>query len=503
MKSSSVETLARRERTIVLLLCIAAVCRIFLYNTAFPFFNNVDEPCHFDLVYKYSKGKLPRTGVESYNSEVVEIIVLHRTPEYLHKPEEVAGSSFPPPLWTNPKVRKSLEFTKQVSRRKEIDNHEAAQFPVYYVIAGLWCSFGRLLGMDGGNLLYWIRFLNVPLFAGLVWLSYLFARTLFPDIPLQRVGLPLMVAFFPQDIFYGITNDAITPLLFATAFFLLLQLYFESKSHRYHFLAGLAVAATFLTKVSNITVLVFFGAIVLLKIRRLFFDKQIKKHLPKLATLLAATLIPISLWLARNYIVLGDLTGSADKIAHLDMNVKSPGGWWNHPIFTPEGLFFFLTELTKKFWRGEFIWHYKQIASRPMDLFYIISTAIFTLASGLGLLFGKGKTGKRHQVTLALSFGVLMVSVLFLAFSSTVFDFGKCFAPSQDRPYFTAGRLISGTIVPFLIIYLDGLGLIFSRLKNLVNPLLIVTFIVVAITCCEFYLSWDVFTSQYNWFHLE
>jgi len=479
-----------------------AMGRIFLFSAAFPFFNNVDEPAHFDLVYKYSQGHLPRAGVEKYSREAVELIVFHATLEYLHKPEWFADGSFPPPLWTNPKPEESPQFAAIVSDL-QYGNHETAQFPVYYAVAGLWCFFGRLLGLDGGGLLYWIRFLNVPLFAGLVWLSYLLALTLFPDNPLKRVGLPLMVAFFPQDIFYGITNDAITPLLFATAFFLLLEVYFGNKSHRYHFLTGLVVAATFLTKVSNITVLVLFGAIVLMKVKKLLYDKQARGYIPRIATILTVTFIPISLWLARNYIVLGDLTGSADKIELLGWNMKSFGECWNHPIFTPSGALFFLGDLLKNFWRGKFLWHFEPIASRPMDFFYIISTAIFPLASGVGLLLGREKAEKRHQVTLALCFGLLVVSVLFLAFLSTLFDFGKCFVPSRKLPYFTAGRLISGAIVPFLIIYLDGLGLIFSRLKNRLNPLVIVTLIVVAITCCELYLSKDVFTSQYNWFHIK
>ncbi len=502
MNLLSAKTLARRERIIILALCIMAMGRIFLFSAAFPFFNNVDEPAHFDLVYKYSQGHLPRAGVEKYSREAVELIVFHATLEYLHKPEWFADGSFPPPLWTNPKPEESPQFAAIVSDL-QYGNHETAQFPVYYAVAGLWCFFGRLLGLDGGGLLYWIRFLNVPLFAGLVWLSYLLALTLFPDNPLKRVGLPLMVAFFPQDIFYGITNDAITPLLFATAFFLLLEVYFGNKSHRYHFLTGLVVAATFLTKVSNITVLVLFGAIVLMKVKKLLYDKQARGYIPRIATILTVTFIPISLWLARNYIVLGDLTGSADKIELLGWNMKSFGECWNHPIFTPSGALFFLGDLLKNFWRGKFLWHFEPIASRPMDFFYIISTAIFPLASGVGLLLGREKAEKRHQVTLALCFGLLVVSVLFLAFLSTLFDFGKCFVPSRKLPYFTAGRLISGAIVPFLIIYLDGLGLIFSRLKNRLNPLVIVTLIVVAITCCELYLSKDVFTSQYNWFHIK
>ena len=43
-----------RERTVIFILCALAGIRIFLFNAAFPPFNNVDEEHHFDIVYKYS-----------------------------------------------------------------------------------------------------------------------------------------------------------------------------------------------------------------------------------------------------------------------------------------------------------------------------------------------------------------------------------------------------------------------------------------------------------------
>lgn len=390
-----------------------------------------------------------------------------------------------------------------VSFWQQRKNHESGSFPLYYMAAGLWCAAGRFLGIEGGNLLYWIRFLNVPLFAVLVWFSYVLARTLFPDTSLQRVGLPLITAFFPQDSFYAISNDAISPLLFAMAFFLLLQVYFESKSRRYHLLTGLIVAATFLAKTSNVAVLVLLSVIVLLKVKRLLHEKQVKKYLPRLGILLVAVTVPIGLWLVRNYVVLGNFSGQADTIEYTGWTVKPVGELWNHPICTPRGLVFFLTKLTKKFWRGEFVWHQEPIASWGVDLFYTISTAVFLLASGLGLILRRGKTDEQQRFALTMSFCVLVVSVLFLAILSMLYDFGTWYAPSRERPYISAGRLISGVLLPFLVIYLDGLGRIFSRLRNRVNPLVVVVLIVVGITLSEFLLSWEVFTSEYNWFHFK
>jgi len=60
---------AVHERSIVLALCVAAACRVFLFSAAFPYFNNVDEPAHFDLVMKYWHGEMPRRGVERFSRE--------------------------------------------------------------------------------------------------------------------------------------------------------------------------------------------------------------------------------------------------------------------------------------------------------------------------------------------------------------------------------------------------------------------------------------------------
>ena len=40
--------------------CLLAAVRVLLFCAAFPFFNNVDERRHFDLLIKYAEGHVPR-----------------------------------------------------------------------------------------------------------------------------------------------------------------------------------------------------------------------------------------------------------------------------------------------------------------------------------------------------------------------------------------------------------------------------------------------------------
>ena len=55
-------------------------------------------------------------------------------------------------------------------------------------MAGAWRSLGKLLGLREGSALYWIRFLNVPGLALLVWLAYFALGRLHPGNAFLRLG---------------------------------------------------------------------------------------------------------------------------------------------------------------------------------------------------------------------------------------------------------------------------------------------------------------------------
>jgi hypothetical protein len=490
------------EYIIIIVICIIAAVRIFIFNAAFPLFNNVDEQEHFDLVYKYSNGQLPCAAVENFSRESAELLLLYGTPEYFSKTEQFPKGTVPKPLWTYPNIRESSEFTKAVAVEQNYKNYETASFPVYYIVAGIWCRVGKSLGMTGWQLPFWVRFLNVPVFMALVWFSYRLGWSFCPDGAPQRIGLPLLVAFLPQDAFYSINSDALSSLLFAISFFMLLQIYFENKSVHYHLLTGLAAAATLLVKISNVALPVLLCVIVVLKVRKLIGEKKFKEYLPRLCILLAAAAVPVGIWLTRNYFVFGDITGTTEKIRHLGWTVKPLSKLWHHPIFTYRGLSYFLAELTKTFWRGEFVWHLERIAWSGADLFYVVSSAVFIAACGFGIILRKDKTNVRYRFVLVMSFLVVGVSVLFLAFLSIVYDFNGCGYPSQEQPYFVSGRLIAGALLPFMLIYIDGLERIFRRMGKWAMLAAIVV-IVIGITLSELWLTAEIFSSSYNWFHLR
>ena len=86
-----------------------------------------------------------------------------------------------------------------------------------------------------------------------VWLGYVAARTIAPERLDLRIGVPLLLAFIPQNVFYAMNNDVLSPLCFGVLFLCVLQwLRTNAPSFLLGALTGLAVAATCLTKLSNL-----------------------------------------------------------------------------------------------------------------------------------------------------------------------------------------------------------------------------------------------------------
>jgi hypothetical protein len=85
---------------------------------------------------------------------------------------------------------------------------------------------------------------------------------------------------------------------------------------------------------------------------------------------------------------------------------------------------------------------------------------------------------------------------------SVGFDFGKCFYPSQARPYFTSGRLVSAALIPFLLLYVQGLDRALSWIKSERWRFGVLAGIALFVTVSEIIVNRAAFASQYNLFHL-
>jgi hypothetical protein len=492
----------KRERLLVAALCAAAAIRVLVLAAAFPLFDNVDETSHFDLVYRYSRGDIPR-GLAPKSAEAVRIIRYSKTWEYVDTPQSFPGGRTPPPGWAVPRAVLDGALAEAVVEDAAFTNSEDTQQPLYYFLAGAWYRLGELLGQRQGLGVYWIRFLNAPLVALMVWLVYLVAGALLPGAATVRLGATVLAAFFPQDAFLSIGNDVLAPVMVGLAFLALVKLVDgEPKGIAPHVLAGLAVSASVLAKLTNVPILGVAAAVAageLLDARR---SGKLSAAWPRVVALAAAIALPAGLWAARNYSILGNLTGMAQKAARLDWTPKPLGELFPHPIFTPSGLWHFLHGLIASFWRGEFYWHGERLAWAWADGFYVLSSLLLLSVAAFAVLRRRRESVPHERFGLRAGLLLLLLSVLLLAWGSMAYDFGRCRYPSRELPFITSGRLMGGALAPFLCLYVLGLDRLLSRFGAGRAVLPVVALVAAAITVVELVLALGAFASRFNWFHM-
>jgi hypothetical protein len=98
-----------------------------------------------------------------------------------------------------------------------------------------------------------------------------------------------------------------------------------------------------------------------------------------------------------------------------------------------------------------------------------------------------------------------LTAVATLALLSLLFVFHETSSPSSAYPYFTEGRLISGVLVPFALLYVRGIEEATARLPARWAGRAgwaVLGAVVAMAAFSEVVLTAPVFRSDYNWFHL-
>ena len=498
MSTAPLAARSRRETALVAALASFAAIRVAIFAAAFPFFANVDEQKHVDMVLKYADGVLPQPGRDAYQPEMGQLLGLYGSPEYLLGP----GESAPPPAWRRPPAARFAVISASERFLAARANKEAEQPPFYYAVAGAWLKLGRALGLEEARLLYFVRGLGALVAGALVWVAHRLVRDLYRDDALVRWGVPLLIAVFPQDTLFYVTPDVFSPLLGGLCFALALGLARRPESGALAYAAaGLALAAALLTKWTNAALWVVAAAASLHAIAHATPSVALRRFAGKLALQWGLALAPVALWCERSLRLYGDPTGSALKVARLGWGRKPLGQWLDHPIFTPSGFAEFATGLVPRFWRGELAWHRTDLALPAMDAVYTASTLLLLALALAGL--------RRREPARFLAEGLAMVAVavgtILLVLLSLAFVFDATTNPSASSPYFVQGRLISGVLLPFLLVYVRGLGVATARLPGAVTRPLgwaAVVALALAVSVSELALAWPVFASEYNAFHL-
>ena len=165
------------------------------------------------------------------------------------------------------------------------------------------------------------------------------------------------------------------------------------------------------------------------------------------------------------------------------------------------GLFEFAAGLVPMFWRGELAWHRTDLAWPAMDALYTGSTLLLLGLACVGL---RGREPGRFLAE-GLAGLALAVAVASLAVLSLAFVFDATTNPPASHPYFVQGRLISGVLLPFLLLYVRGLevavGWLPARAARLAGWLGLGA-LALAVSISELALAAPVFASAYNAFHL-
>lgn len=132
------------------------------------------------------------------------------------------------------------------------------------------------------------------------------------------------------------------------------------------------------------------------------------------------------------------------------------------------------------------------------DAFYAVTSYLFLLVFAAYLI--RNKAHSLQKLSNIICAALIVLSVLFLAILSLLFDFHQCVYPSRALPYFVSGRIICGTLLPFAFAYSVGFEYLLKRFRSSLHPIipfaLLCLFVVIAqVVACS-----GVFLSQFNFF---
>jgi hypothetical protein len=477
-----------KEHYLIWLLCAVAAAHVVFFSATYPLFI-VDEAAHFDLAVKYSHFQLPQKA-DYYAQESMPYIVVFDTWEYAYTNDTLTAAP-----WKQPQSVITPILLSREIRWRSI-NRETSQPPLYYVLSGIWWRLCNAAGFHDMALPYLLRFFNAFIVVALVWLGWFAARLVFPGEMFIHISVPALIALLPQTAFYSIGNDALSPLSFGAAFVsVICWMRAETPGSALGAVTGLALAATFLTKMCNVPLLAVAFLAVFLKVC-LAGRQSVARILPSFATLLGCALLPMAAWSAWCKTHFGDFTGSREVVQPLGWTIKPFWQWWHHPIFTPPGLWTFVSGNLATLWQDEKLWHGRPLSLRPVDLFYtLISIAFVAIA-----VFRLKSADSPRRRALVFALATLVTSFMFFGLLSIVYDFHNCFYPSRQYPYFTSGRLMLGALIPFLLLFVFGLDRALKKWGNVAKYIALVALLLFMLAA-EIATDWPIFQSQYNWFH--
>jgi hypothetical protein len=491
--------LRRRELAIAAALAALAALRLLVFAGAFPFFVHVDEHMHVDMVLKYARGYRPLPGSDVYEPDFAVLFATWGSPEYHTRPETFERRGVPPPGWQLSTADLAVQVAEMRAYFARLRNLEAHQPPLYYALQAGWWRLGAGLGLPDAQRLYWLRALHALWLSALVLAAHWWLRDAYPEDAFVRLGVPLLVAVLPQDALYYVTPDALSPLLFGAGLLLAARLASRPSSGAAAFAAaGILAAAAVLTKYTNAAL---YAALAWCSAAAL--ARGGRRLGARVLVLWLAAALPVAAWCARNQFVFGDPTATAVKLERMGWERKPLAEIGDSPLLGARGASAFATSLAEAFWRGELAWQRRTLSSAAADRCYALSSLVCVGLAAAALVRRRGASEAR--LLEGASLAALAACLAMLTALSLAWRFPRLGSPSAAAPWFAQGRLVSGAIVPFALLYARGLEVACGALpRRLRAPLAWAALAAVAAlaTLSELALHRAVFASAYNWYHL-
>jgi hypothetical protein len=228
---------------------------------------------------------------------------------------------------------------------------------------------------------------------------------------------------------------------------------------------------------------------------------RLAQSLPSLAALILCVGLPAAIWMIWCKTFYGDFTGSAIKAKSFGWTVKPFAEWWHHPIFTPHGFWIYFAGQMGTFWQGEMWWDNVPLALPGTNGIYSILSLVL-LGAGLPALVPKySNFTPARRMAFQWSFACFAAMLAFFAFMSIIYDFHDGANPTREHPYFHAGRMLLGALIPFLLLIVYGLDRLLDRFGGIAK-FLTLGLMLSGMLILEIATDYPVFSNAYNWFHL-
>jgi len=446
-----------QERKIVWLLCLLAAGHVlFFFSAAAPFFNNVDEQIHLDRRSSIT-GTHPLLEPVSRGGALRHIV---RLPEYVGIPAITPAANFPRhrgrSLW-----KKSAGPGRKNGGWRAVTNYEAAQPPLYYTLAP--CGgVGKGVRISRRPLLYWLRFLNISSLSR--WSGWVIGGAIvFPEREFLRLGVPALLAFIPQSAFYSIQTTSCRRWHLARRSFCwcgCCARKFRASGSEH---SPSALAATFLTKISNLPLLavsgwwccqkldvwpgqancaprtIAGGAGIVRGLADDYLAGVVQAHLRRFHGTRQNSISQLDAQTVRRMVAASDFHAAR----FMDLCVGPHGN-----VLAGEfsGI---ASRWRRRLWTRFTQFHPSVSSEWP-------SLPCFPF-------HGYDRSTAAGALVRLLEFHC---AVVFLGSCPSFTIFTTAFYPSGAHPYFTSGRLMLGALIPFSLLYLYGLDCALSRVKN-------------------------------------